>query len=78
MFYVYVCVCLPIGVDVVADLLQQAEDSTQWRPKHVDRHQAAVPRRHRRLHQHLLDVGNRRAPVLQHTQTHKHVGYTFG
>ncbi|CAG6014176.1 unnamed protein product [Menidia menidia] len=56
---------LPVGVDVVADLLQEAEDLTQRGPEHVHRHQAAVPRRHGCLHQHLLDVGNRRTPMLK-------------
>lgn len=66
------CWRLPVRVDVVADLLQQAEGSTQRWPKHVHRHQAAVPRRHRRFHHYLLDVGDRRTPVLQCAHKHTH------
>lgn len=50
---------------MVADLLQQAEGSAQRGAEHVHRHQAAVPRRHGRLHQHLLDVGDRRTLILR-------------
>lgn len=52
---------------MVADLFQQIEDSTKRRPKDIHRHQAVVPWRHCCLHQHLLDVGDRRTPVLGQT-----------
>lgn len=65
------CCCtaeiIPVRVDVVPDLFQQAESSAQGGPKNIHRHQTAVPRGHGCLHQHLLDVGHRRAPVLQDT-----------
>lgn len=63
---------LPVRVDMVADLLQQTEGSAQGGAEHVHRHQAAVPRRHGCLHQHLLDVGDRRTLILWH-QHRQHV-----
>lgn len=63
---------LPVRVDIIMDFLQQAKNLAQWRPKNIHWHQAAVPRRHCGLHQHLLNVGNWRAPVLQHIHKHKY------
>lgn len=64
-------------MDMVMDFLQQAKDLAQWRPENIHRHQAAFPRRHCGLYQHLLDVRNWRTPVLQDTHAHTQLDRTL-